>query len=211
MVSMIRFDYMAISDTRQRVMPTAEDRARGKPLAYPEAVLLTNPSNPDLKGEVDDKYQYASDSKDNKVHGWISQKSGVGFWIITPSDEFRISGPLKQELTSHAGPVSLSVSITTINNGFLSLVSLRRCYLPTELRKEMITFMMRLENSSRLVLCCYPLFFAFFGYSFYLPSFLTHQFTSRCLRVLITLGSLKKKYLKTGKHGKRFLVLFSFI
>ncbi|CBI33217.3 unnamed protein product, partial [Vitis vinifera] len=42
-------------------------------------------------------------------HGWISQKSGVGFWIITPSDEFRISGPLKQELTSHAGPVSLSV------------------------------------------------------------------------------------------------------
>ncbi|RVW57315.1 Rhamnogalacturonate lyase [Vitis vinifera] len=103
------FDYMAISDTRQRVMPTAEDRARGKPLAYPEAVLLTNPSNPDLKGEVDDKYQYASDSKDNKVHGWISQKSGVGFWIITPSDEFRISGPLKQELTSHAGPVSLSV------------------------------------------------------------------------------------------------------
>ncbi|KAJ9670319.1 hypothetical protein PVL29_026699 [Vitis rotundifolia] len=102
------FDYMAISDTRQRVMPTAEDRERGEPLAYPEAVLLTNPSNPDLEGEVDDKYQYSSDSKDNKVHGWISQKSGVGFWIITPSDEFRISGPLKQELTSHAGPVAIA-------------------------------------------------------------------------------------------------------
>ena len=112
---MIRFHYMAISDTRQRVMPTADDRRRGEVLSYREAVLLKNPANPDLKGEVDDKYQYACDSKDNKVHGWISQKSGVGFWLITPSDEFRISGPLKQELTSHVGPVSLSVSIYNNN------------------------------------------------------------------------------------------------
>lgn len=106
-----RFDYMAISDSRQRVMPTDRDRTRGETLAYREAVLLTKPENPDLKGEVDDKYQSSSDSKDNKLHGWISRKYGVGFWIITPSDEFRISGPLKQELTSHAGPTCLSVSI----------------------------------------------------------------------------------------------------
>lgn len=33
-------------------MPTADDRANGLPLAYPEAVLLTNPSNPDFRGEV---------------------------------------------------------------------------------------------------------------------------------------------------------------
>ena len=43
---------MAISDNRKRVMPTLEDRLNGQPLAYPEAVLLTNPSNPDLRGEV---------------------------------------------------------------------------------------------------------------------------------------------------------------
>ncbi|KAK1404742.1 hypothetical protein POM88_004347 [Heracleum sosnowskyi] len=50
------FRYMAVSDDRQRIMPTTEDRKRGQPLDYPEAVLLTNPSNTFLKGEVDDKY-----------------------------------------------------------------------------------------------------------------------------------------------------------
>lgn len=43
---------MAVSDERQRVMPTSEDRKRGEPLDYPEAVLLTHPSNSLLKGEV---------------------------------------------------------------------------------------------------------------------------------------------------------------
>uniref|UniRef100_A0A7N0URG7 Uncharacterized protein n=1 Tax=Kalanchoe fedtschenkoi TaxID=63787 RepID=A0A7N0URG7_KALFE len=46
------FSYMVVSDDRQREMPTAEDRALGQPLDYPEAVLLTHPSNPDLTGEV---------------------------------------------------------------------------------------------------------------------------------------------------------------
>ena len=43
---------MAVSDDRRRLMPAADDRSTGKKLAYPEAVLLTNPSNNDLKGEV---------------------------------------------------------------------------------------------------------------------------------------------------------------
>lgn len=43
---------MAISNDRQRIMPMPEDRATGQPLAYPEAVLLTDPINPDLRGEV---------------------------------------------------------------------------------------------------------------------------------------------------------------
>lgn len=43
---------MAISDDRQRIMPSALDRKKGLKLAYPEAVLLTDPSNPNLKGEV---------------------------------------------------------------------------------------------------------------------------------------------------------------
>lgn len=52
----IRFHYMAISDERQRVMPTAEDRASGHILDYQEAVLLTNPSNSELEGEVNSNY-----------------------------------------------------------------------------------------------------------------------------------------------------------
>lgn len=47
-----RFDFMAISDDRQRSMPSMADRDNSKTLAYKEAVLLTNPSNPMLKGEV---------------------------------------------------------------------------------------------------------------------------------------------------------------
>ncbi|KAL9691822.1 hypothetical protein QQ045_012249 [Rhodiola kirilowii] len=106
------FSYMAVSDDRQRQMPTAEDRALGQPLDYPEAVLLTNPRNPDLTGEVDDKYQYSCENKDNRVHGWISFEEKVGFWMITPSNEFRTAGPVKQDLTSHAGPITLSMYVS---------------------------------------------------------------------------------------------------
>lgn len=49
-----RFHYMALADNRQRIMPMPDDRLppRGQPLAYPEAVLLVDPINPDLRGEV---------------------------------------------------------------------------------------------------------------------------------------------------------------
>ncbi|XP_058081837.1 uncharacterized protein LOC131229814 [Magnolia sinica] len=113
-----KFHYMAISDDRQRIMPMPEDREppRGQPLAYKEAVRLTNPINPDLQGEVDDKYEYSCESKDNKVHGWICFDPPVGFWQINPSDEFRTGGPLKQSLTSHVGPTTLAVSPTSFFN-----------------------------------------------------------------------------------------------
>lgn len=108
-----KFHFMAISNDRQRIMPMPEDRATGQPLAYPEAVLLTDPINPDLRGEVDDKYQYSSEDKDIRVHGWISSDPPVGFWMITPSDEFRSGGPNKQDLTAHVGPVVLSMFTST--------------------------------------------------------------------------------------------------
>lgn len=43
-----------MADDRQRNMPLPDDRVppRGQPLAYPEAVLLVNPIEPELKGEV---------------------------------------------------------------------------------------------------------------------------------------------------------------
>ncbi|MCD7463212.1 hypothetical protein HAX54_050162 [Datura stramonium] len=107
------FPYMAISDERQRTMPTAKDRAMGRELDYPEAVLLTGPSSSILKGEVDDKYQYSVENMDNRVHGWISPNTRTGFWMITPSNEFRTGGPVKQDLTSHTGPVILSMFFST--------------------------------------------------------------------------------------------------
>lgn len=45
---------MAISDDRQRIMPSGYDRTSGCVLDYKEAVLLTDPSNHALKGEVTD-------------------------------------------------------------------------------------------------------------------------------------------------------------
>ncbi|XP_073104731.1 uncharacterized protein [Elaeis guineensis] len=114
-----KFHYMAISDTRQRVMPMPDDRLPGRcqQLAYPEAVLLTNPINPELKGEVDDKYQYSNENQDIRVHGWISFDPPIGFWQITPSDEFRTGGPMKQNLTSHVGPTTLTVFLSAHYSG----------------------------------------------------------------------------------------------
>ncbi|KAI4308657.1 hypothetical protein L6164_031712 [Bauhinia variegata] len=114
-----KFHYMVIADDRQRFMPLPDDRSseRGQTLAYPEAVLLVNPVEPEFKGEVDDKYLYSSESRYNRVHGWISIDQLVGFWLITPSYEFRSAGPLKQYLTSHVGPTTLSVFHSTHYSG----------------------------------------------------------------------------------------------
>lgn len=62
--------------------------------------------------QVDDKYQYSVENKDNRVHGWISSDPPTGFWQITPGDEFRSGGPVKQCLASHVGPTNLAVSIS---------------------------------------------------------------------------------------------------
>ncbi|KAL1566775.1 rhamnogalacturonan endolyase [Salvia divinorum] len=107
------FRHMVISDDMQREMPTANDRKMGRTLDFKEAVVLENPINPALQGEVDDKYQYSCNTKDNRVHGWISSESNVGFWVIRPSDEFRGGGPLKQDLTSHASSTSLAMFLSS--------------------------------------------------------------------------------------------------
>ncbi|TXG60055.1 hypothetical protein EZV62_014628 [Acer yangbiense] len=111
------FHFMAITDDRQRIMPMMVDRESGQALDYPEAVLLTNPINKELRGEVDDKYQYSMENKDNKVHGWITtDDTPVGFWMISPSDEFRSGGPTSQDLTSHVGPIVLNM-FTSVHYG----------------------------------------------------------------------------------------------
>ncbi|KAK7307279.1 hypothetical protein VNO77_40196 [Canavalia gladiata] len=114
-----RFHYMTVSNTRQRLMPTPNDRKTGQPLAYPEAVLLTHPSNPQFKGQVDDKYFYSAENKDSLVHGWITvdSEAPVGFWMITPSNEYRSHGPTKQDLTSHCGPTTLNMFLSSHYTG----------------------------------------------------------------------------------------------
>ncbi|KAJ8533206.1 hypothetical protein K7X08_016095 [Anisodus acutangulus] len=109
-----KFHYMGMADNRQRYMPLPDDRlpGRGQPLAYPEAVLLVNPIEPDFKGNVDDKYQYSCENKDLKVHGWICMDPPLGFWQITPSNEFLLRGPLKQNFTSHVGPTALAMFLS---------------------------------------------------------------------------------------------------
>lgn len=115
MLNKDKFHYMAIADNRQRWMPYPDDRlpGRGQQLAYPEAVLLVNPLESKFKGEVDDKYQYSTEDKDNRVHGWICFDPPVGFWQITPSNEFRTGGPFKQDLTSHVNPTTLAIFVTS--------------------------------------------------------------------------------------------------
>ncbi|EEF35025.1 lyase, putative [Ricinus communis] len=114
-----KFHYMAVADNRQRYMPLPDDRLspRGQALAYPEAVLLVNPVESEFKGELDDKYQYSCENKDIRVHGWICMDPSVGFWQITPSNEFRSGGPVKQNLTSHVGPTTLSVFLSAHYSG----------------------------------------------------------------------------------------------
>ncbi|GKV19907.1 hypothetical protein SLEP1_g30106 [Rubroshorea leprosula] len=106
-----KFHYMAVADNRQRYMPRPEDRLpyRSQQLAYPEAVILVDPLEKEFTGEVDDKYQYSCETENNMVHGWICNEPPVGFWQITPSNEFRTAGPVKQYLTSHVGPTTLAV------------------------------------------------------------------------------------------------------
>ncbi|CAN1766490.1 Rhamnogalacturonate lyase [Linum perenne] len=106
-------------DKRQRPMPLPDDRLppRGRTLAYKEAVSLVDPIEPEFQGEVDDKYSYSMESRDIKVHGWISINPSVGFWQITPSSEFRSGGPLKQFLASHVGPTNLAVFHSTHYTG----------------------------------------------------------------------------------------------
>ncbi|XAR48480.1 Rhamnogalacturonan endolyase, partial [Bertholletia excelsa] len=114
-----KFHYMAVADNRKRFMPLPDDRlpGRGQALAYPEAVLLVNPVEPEFKGEVDDKYQYSCENKELRVHGWISTVPPVGFWQITPSNEFRSGGPVKQNLSSHVGPTCLAMFLSSHYTG----------------------------------------------------------------------------------------------
>nr|GMD54667.1 probable rhamnogalacturonate lyase B [Ipomoea batatas] len=111
------FKYLAVSDKIQGDMPSYAEREASPKLAYKEAVLLKETENPKLKGKVDDKYAFALESQDMGVYGWISPKPHVGFWVITASNEFRLGGPIKQDLTCHCGPFALSMFLSLHYSG----------------------------------------------------------------------------------------------
>ncbi|KAL3679649.1 hypothetical protein R1sor_022605 [Riccia sorocarpa] len=111
-----QFDYSYVADDRQRFMPTRMDisRHRSAALAFKEARMLTRPQNKSLMYEVDHKYQYSVEAKDGVMHGWISSKSRIGVWIISPNKwEYLAGGPYKQELTVQTGPNLLTMLHST--------------------------------------------------------------------------------------------------
>nr|GMD53469.1 probable rhamnogalacturonate lyase B [Ipomoea batatas] len=116
-LSTTSFKYLAVSDKIQGDMPSYAEREASPKLAYKEAVLLKETENPKLKGKVDDKYAFALESQDMGVYGWISPKPHVGFWVITASNEFRLGGPIKQDLTCHCGPFALSMFLSLHYSG----------------------------------------------------------------------------------------------
>ncbi|XP_019177215.1 PREDICTED: probable rhamnogalacturonate lyase B isoform X2 [Ipomoea nil] len=105
------FTHLAVTDEIQGEMPSYKEREEGEVLNYKEAVKLTKTENPKLKGK------YALDSQNMSVYGWISPKPHLGFWIITASNEFRLGGPLKQDLTCHCGPFALSMFLSLHYSG----------------------------------------------------------------------------------------------
>jgi hypothetical protein len=78
---------MAIADNRQRYMPLPEDRSpeRGQTLAYPEAVLLVHPVEPEFEGEVSFStyfikfywWVFCLSSRDGEDRGGIEEQGGT--------------------------------------------------------------------------------------------------------------------------------------
>lgn len=68
---------MAISDDRQRMMPTGEERAKGRKLDYPEAVRLPNNlPNPLLRGEVTFLNSLTKEDLRSLTNGYLVLKVG---------------------------------------------------------------------------------------------------------------------------------------
>jgi len=62
---------------------------------------------------------------------------GGGFWVITPSNEFKNGGPLKRELTSHTSPTSLSVSMLMLHASVVVVYSVLLVVTTIQCNKQM--------------------------------------------------------------------------
>jgi rhamnogalacturonan endolyase len=98
------FDYIAVDDQRQRIMPPPGTPA--KVLGPKEASIVTDGP---FKGFIEDKYHWFADAGEHFVHGWASTKENIGVWILYGSNEARNGGPTKQHNTAHGGPTLLHI------------------------------------------------------------------------------------------------------
>jgi rhamnogalacturonan endolyase len=98
------FDYLAVDDQRQRIMPPPETPS--KVLGPKEAHIVTEGP---FKGFIEDKYHWFADAGEHFVHGWASTKENIGVWILYGSNESRNGGPTKQHNTAHGGPTLLQL------------------------------------------------------------------------------------------------------
>ncbi|KAE8706985.1 hypothetical protein F3Y22_tig00110387pilonHSYRG00509 [Hibiscus syriacus] len=90
-----KFRFMAVSDTIQRIMPRNEDRDehRSQTLDFKEAVLLSNPSNPSLKGEMFVSTHYTGTEIDTlykQGEAWKKLSEEIESWPynFTGSEDF---------------------------------------------------------------------------------------------------------------------------
>ncbi|KAH9293707.1 hypothetical protein KI387_041087, partial [Taxus chinensis] len=114
-----KFEYMAIADDKQRIMPIEDDRKpeRCQTLAYPEAVLLTNPTNPALKGEIFHSAHYIGDNSCQFRNGEAWRKVFGPFYVhlnssVECTDPFLLWEDAKQQrlLEEQSWPYSFPAS-----------------------------------------------------------------------------------------------------
>lgn len=106
------FNYAVLADDRQRYMPEYNDLANqnSQQLLFNEARQLMRPHNEGFDWEVDQKYNYMLDMREQLVYGWVTNDTTrVGLWLVNPyKHEYAPGGVLKQDLTLQVGPYLLN-------------------------------------------------------------------------------------------------------
>ncbi|HSV27440.1 MAG TPA: polysaccharide lyase family protein, partial [Sedimentisphaerales bacterium] len=100
------FDWMAVDDARQRVMPNAADLRGAVQLGPREVEQITHGR---FKGQIIHKYDWSVIEGLSQVHGWASTEHNIGIWMVSASDEYLTGGPTKQNLSSHAVAIMLKM------------------------------------------------------------------------------------------------------
>lgn len=104
-----RFDRLNVDSLRNGILlPTDEEWENGEnvPGAPLEVKRILNGPTMD---HYECKYDYSADFGETDVWGWSSTQDKVGLWMTAPSKEYYPGGPMKRELTGHAGPILLNM------------------------------------------------------------------------------------------------------
>lgn len=94
------FTYAYVTDTKQGLQPTTAQMESAEEIGD-ATYRITEGSTEWPVGKVFTKYDWANYMKDDHLHGMMSPTTGV--WVIPCSAEYYNGGPLKQDLTVHAG------------------------------------------------------------------------------------------------------------